>query len=69
MSIPNKTTTRHGPAPFLHYGKPLLVTLEPGDILAMRLEGHPTVHRAPLAKIFVQLCYWTASESLPEPAE
>ena len=43
------------------------MTLEPGDILAMRLEGHPTVHRAPLSKVFIQLCLWSAAEAKVEP--
>jgi hypothetical protein len=60
MTNLTKPVTRRGTLPFLHHGKPLIVTLEPGDTLAMRLEGHPTVHRAPLSRVFIQLCLWTA---------
>ena len=47
----------------MHYGKRIVITLEPEDIIAMRLEGNRTVYRAPFSKVFVQLCLWfTASE-------
>ncbi|HEY0793468.1 MAG TPA: hypothetical protein VGD78_20570 [Chthoniobacterales bacterium] len=63
----NKPISRQGTASFLHTGKRIFVTLEPGDVLAMRLEGEPTTHRAPLAKVFVQLCLWSASTGHNEP--
>jgi hypothetical protein len=53
--------------PFLHYRKPLIVTLEPGDVLAMQLEGHPTVRRAPLSQIFIWLCLWSAVSRKAKP--
>ena len=55
-----RSVTRRCALPFLHYGKRLIVTLEPGDVLAMRLEGHPTVRRAPLSRVFIWLCLWSA---------
>jgi hypothetical protein len=63
VSITNltKPVTRRGTLPFLHYGKPLIVTLEPGDVLAMRLEGDPTVHRAPLSQVYAWLCLRSGS--------
>jgi len=38
--------------PFAHYRKRLVVSLEPGDVLAMRLERTRTTLRAPLAAVY-----------------
>jgi hypothetical protein len=69
MTNLTKPFTRRGTVPFLDYGKPLIVSLEPGDILAMHLEGHSIIHRASFSKVFIQLCLWTASKGHREPAE
>ena len=61
MTNLTKPVTRRGTLPFLHYGKPLIVTLEPGDVLAMRLEGHPVVHRASWGEVYVWLCLRSGS--------
>jgi hypothetical protein len=61
MTNLTKPVTRRGTLPFLHYGKPLIVTLEPGDILAMRLEGRPVVHRASWGQLYVWLCLQSGS--------
>ena len=37
MTNLSKPVTRRATLPFLHYGRHLIVTLEPGDVLAMRL--------------------------------
>jgi len=48
---------------FAHYRKRIVVILEPGDILAMRLERSRTVFRATLAGVYRQLVEWhTAAE-------
>lgn len=46
--------------PFAHYRKRLVVSLEPGDVLAMRLERTRTTYRAPLAAVFRTLAEWHA---------
>ena len=61
MTNLTKPVSRRGTLPFLHYGKPLIVTLEPGDVLAMRLEGHPAVHRVSWSQLYVWLCLRSGS--------
>ena len=63
-----RPVTRRCTLPFLHYGKPLIVTLEPGDVLAMRLEGHRTIRRAPLSQVFIWLCLWAAVSRKAKPS-
>ena len=46
---------------FAHYRKRIVVILEPGDILAMRLERSRTVFRATLSGVYRQLVEWHAS--------
>jgi len=50
-----KRRTRH---PFAHYRRRIVVILEPGDILAMRLERTRTPYRAPIAAVYRQLVEW-----------
>ncbi|MDE2106301.1 MAG: hypothetical protein KGL39_54275 [Patescibacteria group bacterium] len=57
LETPVRRRTR---APFGHYRRRIVVTLEPGDILAMRLERTRTTYRAPLASVFRQLVEWHA---------
>ena len=45
---------------FAHYRKRLVVSFEPGDVLAMRLERSRTTFRATLAAVFRQLATWHA---------
>ena len=49
----SKPVTRRTAAPLYRYGRRLLVTLEPPDTLALQLEGHATVYRIPLARVFL----------------
>ncbi len=49
---------RRSRAPFGHYRRRIVVALEPGDILAMRLERTRTTFRAPLAAVYRQLVEW-----------
>ena len=45
---------------FAHYRKRIVVSLEPGDVLAMRLERTRTTYRATLAAVFRTLADWHA---------
>jgi hypothetical protein len=47
--------------PFAHYCKRIVVILEPGDVVAMRLERTRTVHRAPISAVYRQLVEWHAA--------
>ena len=46
--------------PFAHYRRRIVVSLEPGDVLAMRLERTRTTYRATLAVVFRTLADWHA---------
>ena len=48
--------TRH---PFAHYHRRIIVMLEPGDVLVMRLERTRTRFRAPIAAVYRQLVEWS----------
>lgn len=61
MTNLTRPVTRRGKFTFMHYEKRIVVTLEPGDVIAMRLEGNRTVYRAPFSKVYVQLCRWFAA--------
>lgn len=52
--------TRRSRLPFAHYHRRLIVTLEPGDIRAMRLKRTRVTYRAPLSRVFRQLAEWHA---------
>ena len=52
---------RRTAAPFAHYRKRIVVTLEPGDVLTMRLERTRTRYQAPLADVFRLLAQWYAA--------
>jgi hypothetical protein len=45
---------------FGHYKRRIVVSLEPGDVLAMRLERMRTRYRAPLSQVFRQMAIWHA---------
>ena len=55
-----KPVRRRTRSPFAHYRKRLVVSFEPGDVLAMRLERTRTTIRAPLAAVYRQLAMWHA---------
>jgi hypothetical protein len=59
MTDLEKPVRRRTRLPFAHYRKRIVVMLEPGDVLAMRLEGHRTVFRAPIQNVYRQLVVWT----------
>ncbi len=58
MTDLEKPVRRRTRAPFAHYRRRMVVILEPGDVLAMRLERSRTVFRAPLAAVYRQLVQW-----------
>jgi hypothetical protein len=53
----HRRTTAH----FAHYRRRIVVTLEPGDVLTMRLERTRTRYQAPLADVFRLLAQWHAN--------
>lgn len=60
MTDLHRPVTRRTRATFAHYRKRIVVRLEPGDILAVRLERARTTYRASLADVFRQLAEWHA---------
>jgi hypothetical protein len=56
LEYPVKRRTR---LPFAHYRKRIVVILEPGDCVAMRLEKTHTFFRAPIATVYRQLVEWS----------
>ena len=55
-----KAVRRRSRDTFAHYQKRIVVSLEPGDLLAMRLERTRTTYRATLDDVFRQLAFWHA---------
>lgn len=47
----------------------IVVSLEPGDVLAMHLERTRTTYRAPLASVFRQLIEWHVATERRRKAE
>lgn len=60
MTALTKTIRRRTVDPFAHYHKRIVVSLERGDLLALRLERTRTTYRASLAAVFRQLAHWHA---------
>lgn len=58
MTELNRPVRRRAGTAFAHYRKRIVVCLEPGDILAMRLESTRTTYRANVANVFRQLAHW-----------
>ena len=55
-----KPVRRRSRDQFAHYRKRIVVSLEPGDVLAMRLERTRTTYRATIASVFRTLADWHA---------
>lgn len=55
LKHPVKRRTRF---PFAHYRKRIVVILEPGDCVAMRLERTRRLYRAPISSVYRQLVEW-----------
>ena len=60
MTDLNKLVLRRTKLPFAHYRRRLVVALEPGDTIAMRLERTRTIYRVPLSAVYRQLAEWHA---------
>ena len=60
MTDLHKTIRRRSRDQFAHYRKRIVVSLEPGDVIGMRLERTRTTYRAPLASVFRTLADWHA---------
>ena len=58
MTDLERTVRRRTRHPFAHYRHRIIVILEPGDILAMRLERCRTLYRTPIAAVYRQLVEW-----------
>ena len=61
MTELERVVRRRARAPFGHYRRRIVVSLEPGDVLAMRLERTRTTLRAPLSAVYQQLAEWHAN--------
>ena len=61
MTDITKTIKRRTRSQFAHYRRRIVVQLEPGDLIAMRLEGTRTYYRAHLDDVFRQLAQWHAA--------
>jgi hypothetical protein len=53
-----KPVRRRTRLPFAHYRKRIVVILEPGDCVAMRLEQTRTLFRASIPTVYRQLVVW-----------
>ena len=58
MTSLEKAVKRRTRFPFAHYRKRIVVILEPGDVLTMRLERTRTAYRAPIPAVYRQLVEW-----------
>ncbi len=61
MTELDRPVRRRTRLPFAHYRKRIVIILEPGDVVAMRLERSRTVHRAPISAVYRQLVEWRAA--------
>ena len=60
MTEITRTLKRRTRTPFAHYKRRIVVILEPGDVLAVRLEGTRTTYRADIDSVFRQMAHWHA---------
>ena len=65
MTDLHKTIRRRSREQFAHYRKRIVISLEPGDVIGMRLERTRTTYRAPLP---VCSAYWPTGTHAPKPA-
>lgn len=61
MTDLNKPIRRRARTPFSYYRKRIVVSLEPGDLIAMRLERTRTTFRAAIGDVFRQIIQWHAA--------
>jgi len=64
-----KAVRRRSRDQFAHYRKRIVVSLEPGDVLAMRLERTRTTYRATIAAVFRTLADWHATAEVRRKRE
>ncbi len=69
MTELTKPIHRRTKDPFMHYRRRIVVSLEPGDVLSVRLEGTRTRYTAEIADVFRQLCTWHATAERRRKAE
>lgn len=53
-----RPVSRRTRLPFAHYRRRIVVVLEPGDVIAMRLERTRTLYRAPIPSLYRQMIEW-----------
>lgn len=53
-----KTVRRKAAGPYDHKGARVVVILEPGDVIGMRLERTRRLFRAPINRVFRQIMVW-----------
>lgn len=61
-----KSLQRRTRFPFAHYRRRIVVELQPGDIITMRLEGTRTHYTAAIADLYRLLARWHASAAAAE---
>lgn len=61
-----KPVRRRTRFPFAHYRKRIVIILEPGDCVAMRLERTRMLYRAPISALYRQLVEWHVAVILRE---
>jgi hypothetical protein len=59
MTPLRKPVTRRTVEPYDHQGRRVVVTLEPGDVLALRWERTRKLFRAPINQIMRAVIQWT----------
>ena len=69
MTELKKAVKRRTRFPFAHYRKRIVVILEPGDTIAMRLERSRTPYRGTLAAVYRQLVEWHVQAKRREKRE
>jgi hypothetical protein len=60
MTSLEKVVRRRGLRPFQHYHRHIVAGLEPGGVMALRLEGARKTYRVSLSAVFVTLFQWEA---------
>jgi len=61
MTELNKPIRRRARTPFSYYRKRIVVSLEPGDLIGMRLERTRKTFRAAIGDVFRQIIQWHAN--------
>lgn len=59
MTDLRKTVTRRTAAPYDYQGRRVVISLEPGDVLALRWERTRHTFRAPINRVMRAVIQWT----------